>query len=92
MLDRGAKPLIDFNAFRDYIQFIDMYRHTKTHLWDVSDLENPEFKSTYESNTISIDHNQYVHKNYTWQSNYVSGLQVLYIDQERYDLKVITTL
>ena len=69
-----------------------MCRHTKTHLWDVSDLENPEFKSTYESNTISIDHNQYVHKNYTWQSNYVSGLQVLYIDQERYDLKVITTL
>ena len=58
-------------------------------MWDVRDLEKPKFKSTYESPVISIDHNQYVHKNYTWQSNYVSGLQVLYIDQERYDLKVI---
>ena len=46
------------------------------------------FKSTYESPVISIDHNQYVVGNYTWQSNYVSGLQVLYIDQENYDLKV----
>ena len=24
LLDRGAKPLTDFNAFRHYIQFIDI--------------------------------------------------------------------
>ena len=25
LLDRNAKPFIDFNAFRHYMQFIDMY-------------------------------------------------------------------
>lgn len=52
-------------------------RNTKTYIWDVQDLENPEFIGQYEHSTSSIDHNLYVKGNYVFQSNYNAGLQIL---------------
>lgn len=52
-------------------------RGTKTYIWDVRDLENPEFMGYYEHSTFSIDHNLYVKGNYAYESNYNSGLQIL---------------
>lgn len=52
-------------------------RDTKTYIWDVRDLENPEFLGFYEHSTSSIDHNLYIKGNYSFQSNYNAGLQIL---------------
>ncbi len=52
-------------------------RDTKTYIWDISDLENPEFVGHYSHNTVSIDHNLYIKDNIVYQTNYNAGLQVL---------------
>ena len=45
-------------------------RYTKTYMWDVSDLESPTLMRTYYSSQRSIDHNQYILGDLTYQSNY----------------------
>ncbi|MFD2530871.1 choice-of-anchor B family protein [Gracilimonas halophila] len=52
-------------------------RGTKTYIWDVQDLEAPEFLGYYEHSTSSIDHNLFIKGNYVYQSNYNAGLQIL---------------
>lgn len=50
---------------------------TRTLVWDVSDLDNPQFVREYFFDNASSDHNLYIQGNTMYQSNYVSGLQVL---------------
>ena len=50
---------------------------TTTYLWDVSDLDSPNFIGTHVSTTRAIDHNQYVAGKYVYQSNYEAGLRIL---------------
>ena len=52
-------------------------RGTRTYVWDVRDLDNPQFIGYHEHETSSIDHNLYVKGNYAYESNYNSGLQIL---------------
>jgi choice-of-anchor B domain-containing protein len=51
--------------------------NTRTHVIDVSDLDNPAYVYAYEAATASIDHNLYVLGNRVYQANYTSGLRVL---------------
>jgi hypothetical protein len=51
--------------------------NTRTIVMDVTDLENPTVHFEYMHDTISIDHNNYVHEGRVYQSNYTSGLRVL---------------
>ena len=51
--------------------------NTRTIVFDVTDLENPTVHFEHLHNTISIDHNNYVHDGLLYQSNYTSGLRVL---------------
>ena len=46
------------------------FRYTKTFTWNIADLESPTLMNTYYSSQRSIDHNQYVLGNLTYQSNY----------------------
>ena len=50
---------------------------TRTLVFDVSDLDAPQFIFAYEAATASIDHNLYVLGNRVFQANYASGLRVL---------------
>jgi choice-of-anchor B domain-containing protein len=52
---------------------------TRTHVFDVADLDAPVYVFAYEAATVSIDHNLYVHGNLVFQANYTSGLRVLEI-------------
>jgi len=49
---------------------------TTTYIWDVQDLDNPELIGTHESELSTIDHNQYVKGNFTYQANYTSWLRI----------------
>lgn len=52
---------------------------TRTHVFDVSDLDAPVYLFAYEAATASIDHNLYVRGNQVFEANYTSGLRVLEI-------------
>lgn len=51
--------------------------NTRTIVLDVSDLENPTVHFEHLHDTVSPDHNNYVHEGLLYQSNYSSGLRVL---------------
>ncbi len=53
---------------------------TRTHVWDVRDLDNPVYLGFVEGTAETIDHNLYVKGNYIYETNYTSGLRVLRID------------
>ena len=61
---------------------------TTTYIWDMNDLDAPELRSTYSGLTESIDHNNYAHGRYLYQSNYTAGLRILDISTPDRPLEV----
>lgn len=51
--------------------------NTRTHIFDVRNLDAPVYMGFYESALAAIDHNLYVKDNLTFQSNYRGGLRIL---------------
>eukprot|EP01064_Diplonema_japonicum_P028436 TRINITY_DN435_c0_g2_i3.p1 TRINITY_DN435_c0_g2~~TRINITY_DN435_c0_g2_i3.p1 ORF type:complete len:460 (+),score=128.94 TRINITY_DN435_c0_g2_i3:64-1443(+) len=52
-------------------------KHTRTLLWDISNMKNPIHTGSFVSKEQAIDHNMYVKDNVVYQSNYCAGLRVL---------------
>jgi choice-of-anchor B domain-containing protein len=50
---------------------------TRTHVFDVSDLDAPTYVFAYDAATASTDHNLYILGSRVFQANYTSGLRVL---------------
>jgi choice-of-anchor B domain-containing protein len=50
---------------------------TRTMVWDVTDLDDPQLVTEFFIDIPSSDHNLYIRGNKMYQSNYVSGLQVI---------------
>ncbi len=50
---------------------------TRTLIWDVTDLDDPQLLKEVLSENKSSDHNLYIHGNLMYQSNYKSGLRIL---------------
>ncbi len=51
---------------------------TTTYIWDLSDLDAPPPPQVYiQAGRPSIDHNQYVQGDHTYQANYMGGLRIL---------------
>ena len=49
----------------------------RTLVFDVSDLDNPDFAFQYDSGLNTIDHNLYTVGQYVYQANYESGLRIV---------------
>jgi len=49
----------------------------RTMIFNVEDLDSPEFVGVYDSGLTTIDHNLYIHGNRAYESNYQSGLRIL---------------
>ena len=54
--------------------------NTRTYIWDVRDLDNPEMIGFHEFPTSNIDHNLYVKGNHVFEANYTNGLRILNLD------------
>ena len=54
--------------------------NTRTYVLDMSDLDNPDYRGFHEAEGESIDHNQYIVGDYTYQANYNRGLRILKLD------------
>lgn len=52
---------------------------SRTHLrvFDVSDIDAPALVAEYFAPTLAIDHNNYAHGRWLYQSNYAAGLRIL---------------
>ena len=50
---------------------------TRTHVFDIVDLDAPQYVFAYEAQTVATDHNLYVLGNRVFEANYSSGLRVL---------------
>ncbi|KAK6949946.1 hypothetical protein Daesc_008269 [Daldinia eschscholtzii] len=48
-----------------------------TYIWDISSLEAPKQTGYYQASRKGIDHNQFVHGDFVYQSNYGGGLHIL---------------
>lgn len=57
-------------------EFVGNTAETRTLIWDVSDLEDPQLVREYTFGTQAADHNLYVRGHYMYQSNYLSGLRI----------------
>lgn len=53
---------------------------TRTHVFDVSDLDAPVYVFAHELATVATDHNLYVLGSRVFEANYTSGLRVLTFD------------
>ncbi|CAN5151975.1 hypothetical protein BH23BAC3_BH23BAC3_08820 [soil metagenome] len=51
--------------------------NTRTLIWDLENLEEPELLGFYEHDTIAVTHNLYIKGNLMYQANYTAGLRVL---------------
>ncbi len=50
---------------------------TRTHVWNVQDLDSPIYVGKYDGTESTIDHNLYVKGDYIFQAHYTSGLRIL---------------
>jgi len=50
---------------------------TRTHVWDVSDINAPKYLGSEPLRTSATDHNLYTYGNLIFEANYTSGLRVL---------------
>ena len=64
----------------DELDEVDLDLKTRTLIWDVRDLKNPQHLSDYYAETNAIDHNMYIKGNLVYQANYESGLRILNLD------------
>lgn len=64
----------------DEVDELTFGMNTRTLVFNVQDLDNPQFLGAYLHGTTAIDHNMYVKGNYLYQANYRSGLRILKIN------------
>ena len=50
--------------------------YTRTLIWDVTDLDDPQLAREFLSENAATDHNLYIRGNFMYQSNYASGLRI----------------
>jgi len=51
--------------------------NTRTHIFNIQDLEAPVYAGFFSGPNPSYDHNLYIHKDLVWEANYSSGLHIL---------------
>lgn len=54
-----------------HVQAVIRCRFTKTYVWDVSNLQQLNLRSIFQSTERSIDHNQYIIGNLAYQASLV---------------------
>ncbi len=66
-----------FFLLNDEFDEVELNLSTRTHVFDVSDLDAPEHLYAHDLGTSATDHNLYVLGDRVFEANYASGLRVL---------------
>jgi choice-of-anchor B domain-containing protein len=64
----------------DELDEVNFNNHTRTFIWNVSNLDAPSMIGKHDAETRAIDHNQYIRGRYVYQGNYRAGLRILDIN------------
>ena len=65
----------------DELNIAKQHGKARTHIFDVSNLRRPKRIGSHMGKEVGIDHNQYIHRGLSFQSNYCAGLRVVTTDQ-----------
>jgi choice-of-anchor B domain-containing protein len=76
-----------FFMLNDELDEMNFGNMTRSYIFDISDLDNLIYNGYYQSTNTSIDHNLYMHDQFTYESNYCSGVRVL--DNIRMDETIV---
>jgi choice-of-anchor B domain-containing protein len=60
----------------DELDEMNIGNNTRTHFFDLNDLDNMVYMGFHETNNTSIDHNLYADDQFIYESNYRSGVRV----------------
>lgn len=60
----------------DELDEMNIGNNTRTHFFDLNDLDNMVYLGFHETNNTSIDHNLYADDQFIYESNYRSGVRV----------------
>ncbi len=63
-----------------------------TYIWDIEDLEKPVQFSRFVADVTSIDHNQYIKGQFSYQSNDSAGLRIMVSDVKWCKANVSSTI
>ena len=55
----------------------DLVDHTRTLVWDMTDLDDPQLVKEFFGTTQASDHNLYIRGHFVYQSDYAAGLRIL---------------
>lgn len=61
---------------------------TRTLVWDITDLDDPQLVTEYRSDAVATDHNLYVHGTLMYQANYEAGLRIVDISDPENPLEI----
>ena len=61
---------------------------TRTLIWDITDLDDPQLVTEFMSENLSSDHNLYIQGDLMYQSNYRSGLRIFDISDRANPVEV----
>jgi choice-of-anchor B domain-containing protein len=69
----------DFRYFllNDELDETQLGANTRTHLWDLLDLDNPVYMGYKQWDTPNIDHNLYIQDQFVYASNYRAGVRIM---------------
>ncbi len=67
----------EFFIMNDEFDEIDYGIATRSYVWDVRDLDNPELFGFIDNPSKAIGHNTYVHQSIAYQANYTSGVRLV---------------
>jgi choice-of-anchor B domain-containing protein len=62
--------------------------NTRTIVWDLTDLDDPQIANMYLSPTSATDHNLYIKGDTMYQSHYIAGLRVVDIKDRKNPVEV----
>ncbi len=65
-----------------------LVKNTRTIIWDLADLDDPQVVGEFMGTTQASDHNLYVVGNLMYQSNYQAGLRVIDISDRKNPVEV----
>jgi len=61
----------------DELDELNFGHNTRTYVWDLQDLDNPQQTFAYTAAVAATDHNLYIRDQYAFLANYKSGLRIL---------------
>ena len=76
-----------FFMLNDELDEMNFGNMTRSYIFDITDLDNLVYDGYYQSANSSIDHNLYMQDQFTYESNYCSGVRVL--DNIRMDETIV---